>query len=173
MQLDGVPDRRRIFLDATVCIYHFAGASAQCTRLLERCERGGVAGVTGAHVLAEVAHRLMAIEAVRRGLVSPGTVATKLRAKPEVVRQLSLYQTNLDLLCAIGLEILPLDGETIAGSAAPRREHGLLVNDSLTIALMRQAQIKAIATSDRDFLRVPAVDVYLPTDLSPALPATS
>jgi predicted nucleic acid-binding protein len=173
MQLDRVPDRRRIYLDATVCIYHFAGASAQCTGLLERCERGTVAGVTGAHVLAEVAHRLMAIEAVRRGLVTPGNVATKLRAKPEVVQQLSLYQTNLDLLGAIGLEILPLDSETLAASAAPRREHGLLVNDSLTVTLMRHAQLQAIATSDRDFLRVPGLDVYLPTDLSPALPANT
>jgi predicted nucleic acid-binding protein len=173
MQLDRVPAHRRIYLDATVSICHFAGALPQCTRLLERCEHGTVAGVTGAHVLAEIAHRLMAIEAVRRGLVTPGNVATTLRAKPEVVRQLSLYQTNLDLLSAIGLEILPLDGETIAASAAPRREHGFLVNDSLTVTLMRHAQIKAIATSDRGFLRVPGLDVYLPTDLVPALPTTS
>jgi predicted nucleic acid-binding protein len=173
MQLDRVPDHHRVFVDATVCIYHFAGASLQCTRFLERCEHGTIAGVIGAHVLAEIAHRLMTVEAIRRGLVTSGNVATKLRAKPEAVRQLSLYQTNLDLLSTIGLEILPLSSDTIAASAAPRREHGLLVNDSLTVTLMRQAQIIAIATADRDFLRIPGLDAYLPTDLSPALPATS
>ena len=173
MQLDRVPAHHRVYLDATVCIYHFVGASAQCTRFVERCERGGIAGVIGAHVLAEVAHRLMTIEAVRRGLLTPGNVAAKLRANPAAVRQLSVYQTNLDFLGAIGLEILPLDDETIAASATFRREHGLLVNDSLTAALLRLAQIQAIATSDRDFLRVPGLDVYLPTDLSPMLPGSA
>jgi predicted nucleic acid-binding protein len=170
MQLDRIPDRQRVYLDATVCIYHFSGASAQCTRFLERCERGAIAGVTSAHVLAEVAHRLMTIEAVRRGLVTPGNVAAKLRKHPEVVRQLSVYQTNLDFLGAIGLEILPLDHHTLTGSATFRREHGLLVNDALTAALLHNAQIQAIATSDRDFLRVPGLTVCLPTDLSPVLP---
>ena len=116
MQLDRVPAHQRVYLDATVCIYHFVGASAQCTRFVERCERGSIAGVTGAHVLAH---------------------------------------------------------ETITASATFRREHGLLVNDSLTAALLRLAQIQAIATSDRDFLRVPGLDVYLPTDLSPMLPGST
>lgn len=152
-------------MDANIGIYHFTGVSSQCTRFLVRCERGEVSGVTGAHVLAEVAHRLMTIEAVRRGLISAGNVAARLRSQPEIIRQLSTYQEDLDALLSIGIEVLPLDADALGASAGVRRDSGLLVNDSLSVAILQMAGITAIATSDKDFLRVPGLRVYLPTDL--------
>lgn len=173
MQLDRLPAQTRVYVDANIAIYHFTGASVQCTSFLSRCERGELLGVTGAHVVAEMAHRLMAIEAVRRGLVTAGNVGAKLRAKPDVIRQLSLYQANVDTLMAIGIEVLPVTVDVLGERGGIRSEHGLLVNDSLSVALLQLAHIKAIATSDKVFLRVPGLRVYLPADLPRGVAATS
>lgn len=158
-----------MFLDANVFIYHFTGVSPQCTALLVRCEGGEVQGVTATHVLAEVVHRLMAIEAVRKGLVTAGNVAAKLRAHPEVVRRLTDYQANVDTLLAIGLQVLALGPDDLVASGAVRRTTGLLTNDSLSVAMLRRERIRALATTDRDFGRVSDLRVYLPTDLPTAL----
>lgn len=171
MRLDGLPAGDPVFLDANIFIYHFTGVSPQCTALLARCEAGRVPGITGVHILAEVAHRLMAIEAVRKGLVTTGNVAAKLRAHPEIVRGLTDYQANLDTLLAIGIQVLSLDPDDLVASAAIRRTTGLLTNDSLSVAMVQRERIKALATSDPDFRRVPDLRIYLPADL-PTLPPT-
>jgi predicted nucleic acid-binding protein len=165
MRLDRVPAGTPIFLDANIFIYHFTGVSRQSTALLSRCEAGHVRGITGVHILAEVAHRLMAIEAVRKGLVAPGNVAAKLRAHPEVVRALTDYQADLDTLLAIGIQVLSLGPEDFVASADIRRTTGLLTNDSLSVAMLRRERLGALATSDPDFQRVPGLRTYLPTDL--------
>jgi predicted nucleic acid-binding protein len=54
MTLAEIPDGAAVFIDANVFVYHFAGASPQCTRLLARCETNEVRGATSALVLAEV-----------------------------------------------------------------------------------------------------------------------
>lgn len=169
MRLERLPIGRRVYVDANICLYHFSGVSPQCTAFLARCERGELTGVMGAHVLAEVAHRLMTIEAVRRGLVPPGNVAAKLRAQPGLVRALSTYQADVDTLLTIGIEVLPLDTDVLAASAVFRREHGLLVNDSLTLAQLRRGRIETLASSDREFTRVPGIRIYLPNDLPASL----
>ena len=155
MSLDRLQAGTPIFLDANIFIYHFTGVSPQCTALLTRCEGGQVHGITGVHILAEVAHRLMAIEAVRKGLVAPGNIAAKLRAHPEVVRGLTDYQANLDTLLAIGIQVLSLGPDDLVASAAIRRATGLLTNDSFSVAMVQRERIRALATGDPDFQRVP------------------
>lgn len=65
--------------------------------------------MSGVHVLAEVVHRLMTIEAVRKGFVTAGNVAAKLRDHPEIVRRLTDYQTNLEVLLTISIQVLSLE----------------------------------------------------------------
>jgi predicted nucleic acid-binding protein len=55
-----------IFLDANTFVYYFSlhpTFGPACRQLLERLERQELQGYTSAHVLNEMAHRLMAIEA--------------------------------------------------------------------------------------------------------------
>ena len=57
------------FVDANTLIYHFtnhAAYGAACTRLVERIELKEIQGFTVSHCLADVAHRLMTIEAMGR-----------------------------------------------------------------------------------------------------------
>ena len=165
MTLDQVLPGSRVFIDSTIFIYHFTGASADCRRFLERCERGDLKGITSTVVLAEVAHRLMMIEAVSRGLLTTGNVVRKLRAKPELVTSLEIYREQVERIPLMGVAILPLDVKSLLHSHGVRKKYGLLVNDSLVAATATLAGLHALATT-ADFRRVAELETYEPTDLS-------
>ena len=165
MTLDRVPPASRIFLDSTIFIYHATGASAQCRALLERCEFGDVAGVTSVVVLAEVAHRLMTIEAVATGLVPGKGVVKKLRARPDLVRRLHVYHEHIERIPLMGIDVVPLEIGALLRSADIRREYGLLVNDSLVVAAAHGSGIGHLASADPDFARVKDLKLYRPGDL--------
>jgi hypothetical protein len=55
-----------VFLDANIWIYHFSPhptLGAACNQLVRRIEGGQLPGFTSTHVLAEVAHQMMILEA--------------------------------------------------------------------------------------------------------------
>jgi predicted nucleic acid-binding protein len=165
LTLDRVPAASRIFLDSTIFIYHFTGTSIECRGLLERCETGDLKGVTSVVVLAEVAHRLMIVEAVAGGLVSGKDVVKKLRARPDLVRRLHVYQEQIERIPLMGVDIVPLELGALVRSADVRREYGLLVNDSLVVASARELGIDSLASADADFRRVKDMKLYRPGDL--------
>ena len=171
MRLDRIPAGTTVFIDANIFLYHFTGVSAQCFSLLTRCESRHIEGVTGVHILAEVAHRLMMIEAVRKGLVTSGGVAAKLRGRPEVVRSLTDYHVSVDTILNAGFRILALTPEDFSLSAVLRSNSGFLVNDSLTASVIQRERIAALATSERDFERMQHLRLYSPTDLPWSAPA--
>jgi len=164
--LDRVPRGARIFLDATIFVYHATAASGQCRSLLERCETGDIQGVTSVVVVAEVAHRLMAIGAVAKGLVAGKGIVKKLRAKPALVRSLHVYQEQVERIPLMGIDVLGIDMGVLLRSAAVRREHGLLVNDSLVVAAAHAAGVSMLASADGDFERIRDLQLYAPSDLA-------
>jgi len=115
--------------------------------------------------VAEVAHRLMTIEAVTRRLITPGNVAKKLRERPEIVAKLQTYQQQVDSIPPMSIEVLPLDLGVFLRSGRLRTECGLLVNDSLAAATALERNVTAIASSDPDFERVKELDCYRPADI--------
>jgi len=62
-----------------------------------------------------------------------GNVAQKLRKRPETVKELRLYQDQVEKIPLLGIEIAPLDLRTVL-SAAVRPKYGLMTNDSLIAA---------------------------------------
>jgi predicted nucleic acid-binding protein len=168
LNLDEVPDGTRLFLDSTIFVYHFTGASSACRRLLERCERAEVKGLTSVLVLAEVAHRLMTIEASAARRVPAGNVAKKLREKPDVVKTLHVYHEQVERIPLMGVEVLPVGLKDLLSSHEVRRKHGLLVNDSLVVAAAQIAGVRALASADSDFLALRELDVFAPDDLGEA-----
>ncbi len=132
---------------------------------MERCERGELKGVTSAVAMAEAAHRLMMIEAVASGQVSPGNVAKKLRNKPHVVQTLHLYQEQVEKIPLMRIEIESFDLRLLLHSGPLRSRYGFLTNDSLIAATVRDREIKAIASGDQDFDRLDGVDLFCPSDI--------
>ncbi len=169
--LEDVPTGARVFLDASIFVYHFTERSTQCRRLLARCERRDLFGITSVVAFNEAAHRLMIIEAVRSGAVSPGNVLRKLRRRPELVRGLREHVAQMQFVVAWGIEVLPLDLGRSLRAAAARESAGLLTNDSLLLTTMREERITAIATADADFDRFDDLQVFHPTDFGDAAPA--
>jgi predicted nucleic acid-binding protein len=154
-----------VFVDSNVFVYHFAGASKECTALLRRCEIGEVQGSTSALVLAEVCHRLMVIEAVERRLVAAGNVAKKLARRPDVVRQLAVHDTSIQAIPAMGIEIVAVTEATIRLGLRHQSRYGLLTNDSLIVASMQQRGVRLLATADRRLAVVDEVEIRVPGDL--------
>ena len=95
MRLLDVPDGERIFVDANILIYHFSGISPESRLFLQRCERKQVEAFTGIHILLEVTHRLMILEALHKGLISGGQPARKLKEQPALVKRLSDYNRSV------------------------------------------------------------------------------
>jgi len=61
--------RDSVFVDANTLIYHCTLdpiVGAACTALLDRVGRGEIVAFTSTHILLEVAHRLMALEAASK-----------------------------------------------------------------------------------------------------------
>jgi predicted nucleic acid-binding protein len=165
MKLEDVPDGERLFIDANILIYHFSGVSVECRAFLERCESRQVAAFTGVHVLLEVTHRLMILEALNKGLISGGQPARKLKERPHIIKGLSDYNRSVQQVPRMGVRIRALAPAIIRESEAVRTQHGLMTNDSITVALMRKLGLTAIATHDSDLLHVPGLTSYQPQDI--------
>ena len=59
-----------------------------------------------------------------------------------------------------------VDLGTLIRSAEVRRQHGLLVNDSLVVAGVRETNAEGLASADADFGRINALKVFTPDDLA-------
>ncbi len=160
--LDDIPSGARVFLDSNIFVYYFTARSLDCKRLLERCDTGDILGLTGGHVILEVLHKLMTIEAVEKGLVTPGNVRRKLMDHPEIVSRLDVHHQQVRLIPLIGVAIFPVDSNLILDSQTHRQRHGPLTMDSVSLALMEQHGVSNIATLDGDFARVGGIRVYTP-----------
>ena len=79
--LAAFPSGHRAFIDANIFIYHFTQTplTASCTAFLQRVEMGDIQGITSVAILAEVAHRLMILEAIRTLGFSSRTAVKKLK----------------------------------------------------------------------------------------------
>jgi predicted nucleic acid-binding protein len=165
MILDDLRDGDRVFIDANIFIYHFGGRSAQCKAFLERCARRELLGYTSTPVLAEVLHRRMVAEAIAKGLVTARTAVRKFGEIPELVKQLTQYQEDVNKIPQMNLTILNLTLEIVKASAEVRKDEGLLTNDSFVVAFMHEQGLTKLATANGDFDRVGGIEVHKPTDL--------
>jgi predicted nucleic acid-binding protein len=164
LPLPDIPAGSDVFLDANVLIYGLASSSLECLALLRRCSTDEVIGITSFHIVSEVTHRLMLEEAKSKGLVGSQPRKT-LNEHPERVRQLTDYWAEIERLLCLNLLILTIDEDMIRAAQTERSEYGLLNNDSIVVACMRQYGITALATNDATFERVTDIFVYSATDV--------
>jgi predicted nucleic acid-binding protein len=166
LTLDKISSGARIFIDSTIFLYHFTGSSQECRILLERCERGELKGLTSVVVLAEVAHRLMLIEAVAGKFLSGKNLVQKLRDHPEIVQKLHLCEEQVERIPIMGIQIVSLDLKIFLRSDEFRTEYGLLMNDSLIAASAQEEEAEGIASADPDFARLKTLPHFAPSDIA-------
>jgi predicted nucleic acid-binding protein len=162
--LDSVPNGSDVLIDANVFVYGLTAKSAQCKSLLERCSREEITGVSLFEVLNNATHQFMKGEAIQKGLCA-GKAMQYLSTHPEEVKRLTGYWANTQRLLTINLLLLPIEQDIVTAAQTERVNAGLLTNDSVIVAAMREYGIPRIATNDRRFEAVAGITVFCPTDV--------
>jgi predicted nucleic acid-binding protein len=154
-----------VFLDANTLIYYFGPDpvfGAACQQLVKRIENQEIHGYTSTHVLAEVAHQLMIIEASTLPGWTLGKVKQRLQQQPAVVQALTLFRRAIETMLQSNLRILTLAPPSLGAAAVLSQQHGLLTNDALSVSVMQANSLTKIASADTDFDRVPGITRYAP-----------
>lgn len=163
-RLPDLPAGARVCIDANVFVYALTGSSRQCLQLLQRCARGEIAAISLFATINETTHRLMLAEALAAGIMTRESAAS-LRRRPDAAARLSIYWRQTQTLLNLGIVLLPLSREILIEAQQRRQAHGLLTNDSVLLALMSSMGVVALATADRDFERIPSIQIFRPDDL--------
>jgi predicted nucleic acid-binding protein len=163
MRFSEIPAGADLCLDANTLIYHFTAHpqyGAACKQLIRRVRRGQIAGLISTHILGEVAHRMMSIEAVETFGWAIAGIAQRLRQHPAHVQQLKQFRRGIEQVSQFGIRILTIPPQLIA--AAISQQTGLLSNDALLVAVMREHGLTQLASHDADFDRVAGLTRYGP-----------
>jgi predicted nucleic acid-binding protein len=160
-----IPPNTAIFLDANTLIYHFSNEPTYgpaCTQLLQQVELGDLSGFTSAHALADVAYRLMTLEAMNRNAWPQAGLAARLKKHHRDIPQLSVFQQAIARIPLLGIQVLPITYSTVEAATLLSQQHELLTGDAQVVAVMRQHGLTALASEDADFDRVPGITRYAP-----------
>jgi predicted nucleic acid-binding protein len=163
MTFDDIPAGAAVFLDANVLIYHFTNHpqyGGACTRLVERIEQKDLQGYVTSHGLADVAHRLMTIEAMNRLSWPIAGLAARLRKHRTEIAKLVLYQKAIAKVPQLGIQTLPVTESLVLKAAILSQKHELLTGDALVVAIMQQYALTNLAGWDSDFDCVPGLTRY-------------
>jgi predicted nucleic acid-binding protein len=154
-----------VFVDANTLIYHFGPHptfGAACRQLIQRIESQDLLGFTSTHVLGEVAHQLMILEALSLPGWSAGKVKKRLHQQPAALRNLTRFRTAVETVLQSRITVLTIAPALLGTTATISQQCGLLTNDALTVALMQANGLTKIASHDADFDRVPGLTRYAP-----------
>jgi predicted nucleic acid-binding protein len=154
-----------IFLDANTFVYHFTQHpifGVACTDLLNRIERQEILAYTSTHILTEIAHRVMTVEASAAFNWPYAGIAARLRRHPAQVQALAGFQRAVETIVQSRVQILLIPTPVSLSGTAVSRQTGLLSNDALIVAVMQANGLSNLASHDADFDRVPGLTHYSP-----------
>jgi predicted nucleic acid-binding protein len=163
MTFSNTPAGVAVFVDANTLIYHFTSDTtygAACTQLIKKEELQQIGGFTSTHILADVAHRLMTLEAMQLFGWPYAGIASRLRKHSGEILKLNVYRQAIASIPRFGFQIIPIT-LTLVESATLSR-HQLLMGDAMIVALMEANGITDIASNDGDFDLVPGIRRYSP-----------
>lgn len=165
MIFSALPSGDSVFVDANTFVYHFSPhpiLGPACSQLLKRIDHKDLHGFTSAHILSEVAHRVMTFEASTQFGWSGGKLTLRLRQNPNAVQQLTRFRQAIEEIMQLGIQVLPISAALVVQAAIISQHTGLLSNDALIVAVMQQHGLTNLASSDTDFDRVPGLTRYAP-----------
>jgi len=159
-----------VAIDANIFIYHFTQSplTAACTAFLQRVEAGELRGYTAVATLAEVAHRLMLLEAIRTLGLTPRTAVRFLKEHPTHVTGLTEYRQALTAIPGFGVTVVPVTPTHLVAAQALCAQEGLLTNDALLVAVTQALGLTDLASNDPDLARLPGLTLWQPQVAPPA-----
>jgi predicted nucleic acid-binding protein len=154
-----------VFVDANTLIYHFAPDPVfgiSCSDLLIRIKRQEIRGFTSTHVVGEMAHRLMTLEAIKTLGWRGARIAKRLGKNPAEVQKLTAFRQAIREVPVFGIAVLTIPPDLLDAAAGISQAYGLLTNDALIVAVMHANILTNLASNDTDFDRVPGLTRYAP-----------
>ncbi len=164
MNLDDILNGSRVFVDANIIIYALGRKSVRCRSFLTRCDSGAIEGWITTSVVAEVGHRRMMHEAQSRQLIGSNP-ARALAQNRKLIPQLTAYADEVRNLLGGGLQVETVRPEDFFVALELQKQHSLLTNDALNLAVARRLGVNEIATADTNFDLIQGAIVYKPEDL--------
>ena len=161
-----IPINKWVFIDANIFIYFFTpdpGFGPECKMLMDRINiYQDFFAYTAPHILSEVSHQLMILEASQLFGWSLAGITKRLQKHPAEIQKLSRFRQAIDEIPRLGIEVLPIERHILPLAASLAQLHGLLTNDAITAAVMQDQAIVHIASHDSDFDRVSGLTRYAP-----------
>ena len=154
-----------VFVDANTFVYALAPEptlGAPCYQFFERIRRKEIEGFTCTHVLSDVAHRLMSLEACATFAWPYVGIANRLKRHPAEVAKLHTFRKAIGQIVAIGIHVLPVTAPDVLSAGDISCQHGVLSGDGLILAIMQSQGLTRLASNDADFDRVPGITRYQP-----------
>jgi predicted nucleic acid-binding protein len=165
MTFASIANGTAVFVDANIFVYSF-GPDPQlgppCQDLIERIELRHLQGFTSSQVLSEVAHRLMSLEACATFGWPYAGIAWRMQRHTAEVQKLTRFRQAIDAILAIGIQVMPVFARHVVSAATLSQQFGLLSNDALVVAMMKENGLTQIASHDADFDRVSGITRFSP-----------
>jgi predicted nucleic acid-binding protein len=166
MNFNNIPANVDLFIDANIFIYYFTPdpvLGPECRTMLERINKyQDFVAFTSTHVLSEVSHQLMVLEAAQLFGWPLAGITQRLQKHPAEIQKLTRFRQAIDEIPRLGIDVLPIERHLLPLAASLSQLHGLLTNDAITVATMQDQTIVHIASHDSDFDLVPGLMRYAP-----------
>jgi predicted nucleic acid-binding protein len=145
-------------------MYHFTESPllASSTAFLRRVEAGDIQGITSVVVLAEVAHRLMVLEAISTFGFASRTAVRQLKEHPALVQQVAHDKVATEKIPAFHVAIEPVTPAHLQTAQILSATHGLLTNAPLTAAVMQSLALTDLVPNDPDLSVMPGLTIWQP-----------
>ena len=165
MTFDQIPTGASVFLDANSLVYHFTNDpkyGTACTKLVKRIEQRVLSGVVSSHVLADVVHRVMTLEAITLNGWPKAGIAARLRKHHAEIPKLTHFERVITSVPQLAIQVLPITQALLQAANAATKQYELLTGDALVVAVMQANGLTDLASLDADFDRVPGITRYAP-----------
>jgi predicted nucleic acid-binding protein len=125
-------------------------------------EQQQLSGFTSAPVLADVAHRLMTLEAIDLLSWPPSGIAARLRKHHVEIPKLMIYRQAIAHIPLLNIQVLSIAQPLVEAATRLSHQYELLTGDALIVAVMHANGLTNLASNDADFDRVPSLTRYAP-----------
>ena len=162
---DPIPSGARCFVDANVLAYALTDArdyTEPSRRFALRIETGELDAFSTLGVISDAIHATMFAEAILRFGLETVSVRRFLKRNYWRIKELTTFIKSAESLLSSRIMCLPVDPADVLQATHVSREHGLLTNDALIVALMQSHGITHLASNDDDFDHVPGITVWKP-----------
>jgi predicted nucleic acid-binding protein len=160
-----IPAAAAVFLDANTLVYHFTSHPTfglACTQLVKRIEHQQLTGFISTHVLIEIAHRLMTLEAIDRFGWPQAGIAARLRKHHIEIPKLTHPAQVVARIPVLGIQAIAITPPLVEAATLASQQFALLTGDALVVAVMQAHGLTHLASNDADFDRVPGLTRYEP-----------